>query len=88
MIYILVFGWLRVAEILNNPFGNNALYDINLATLLDLNIWKSSLLLENQETFHDTNFAEYVVINDDDFDHNTKNSSETDPGLNDVSISV
>ena len=47
--YMLIFGWLRVADILSNPFGNDEVYDINLASTLDLNIWKSSLVIENQE---------------------------------------
>ena len=47
--YMLIFGWLEVADILSNPFGNDKLYDINLASTLDLNIWKSSVTLENQE---------------------------------------
>ena len=58
-----MFGWLKVAEILHNPFGKNKLYDINLAVILDLNIWKSSLLIESQEIFLDTNFAEKPAAN-------------------------
>ena len=84
---MLVFGWLRVAEILNNPFGNNKLYDINLATVLELNIWRSSLLLENQETFLDTNFAEYPAVKECKTD-NDNNSQESDHGSNYVSIIV
>merc|ERR1719186_418411 len=49
LMYMLIFGWLKVADILSNPFGNDKLYDINLASTLDLNIWKSSISLENQE---------------------------------------
>eukprot|EP00091_Calanus_sinicus_P000147 TRINITY_DN10071_c0_g1_i1.p1 TRINITY_DN10071_c0_g1~~TRINITY_DN10071_c0_g1_i1.p1 ORF type:complete len:110 (-),score=16.07 TRINITY_DN10071_c0_g1_i1:73-402(-) len=49
LMYMLIFGWLRVADILSNPFGNDKVYDINLASTLDLNIWKSSITLENQE---------------------------------------
>ena len=47
--YMLIFGWLRVADILSNPFGNDKVYDINLGSTLDLNIWKSSITIENQE---------------------------------------
>ena len=46
---MLIFGWLKVADILSNPFGNDKVYDINLASTLDVNIWKSSISLENQE---------------------------------------
>ena len=49
LMYMLIFGWLKVADILSNPFGNDKVYDINLASTLDLNIWKSSITLENQE---------------------------------------
>ena len=49
LMYMLIFGWLRVADILSNPFGNDKVYDINLGSTLDLNIWKSSITLENQE---------------------------------------
>ena len=47
--YMLIFGWLKVANILNNPYGNDELYDISLSAILDFNIWKSSITLENQE---------------------------------------
>ena len=59
----LMFGWLKVAEILQNPFGKNELYDINLTRVLDLNIWKSSLLIESQERFLDTNLGETPAPN-------------------------
>ena len=49
-----MFGWLRVAEILSNPFGENDLYDVDLASTLDLDIWKASVLIENQENFSET----------------------------------
>ena len=49
LMYMLIFGWLKVADILSNPFGNDKVYDINLASTLDLNIWKASITLENQE---------------------------------------
>ena len=88
MIYILVFGWLRVAEILNNPFGSNELYDINLFTVLDLNIWKSSLLLENQENFTDTNFAEYPVEKETEKVHDSQNACEKETKQNDISLLV
>jgi len=49
LMYMLIFGWLRVANILNNPWGKDELYDINLSAILDFNIWKSSITLEDQE---------------------------------------
>ena len=45
----LVFSWLKVADILNNPFGNDEAFDINLSDLLDFNIWRASVMLEQQE---------------------------------------
>jgi len=49
LMYMLVFGWLKVADILSNPFGSDQDYDVNLASTLDLNIWKASVTIENQE---------------------------------------
>ena len=54
--YMLIFGWLRVADILSNPYGNDEIYDIKLSPILDLNIWKSSLTLEHQEKALDSTF--------------------------------
>lgn len=88
LIYILVFGWLRVAEILNNPFGRNELYDINLATVLDLNIWKSSILLENQENFIDTSFAAYPAKKETENVHDSQMACDKETKQNDVSILV
>ena len=70
----LMFGWLKVAEILQNPFGKNELYDINLTRVLDLNIWKSSLLIESQERFLDTNFGETPAPNYSKYKHFFKNT--------------
>ena len=47
--YVLIFGLLRVADILSNPFGYDYHYDIELAATLDHNIWKASLSLESQD---------------------------------------
>jgi hypothetical protein len=46
---MLILGCLKVADILINPFGNYKVYDFNLASTLELNIWNSSITLENQE---------------------------------------
>ena len=70
----LMFGWLKVAEILQNPFGKNELYDINLTRVLDLNIWKSSLLIESQERFLDTNLGETPAPNNSKYKHSFKNT--------------
>ena len=47
--YVLIFGLLRVADILSNPFGYDYHYDIELAATLDHNIWKASQSLESQD---------------------------------------
>ena len=47
---MLIFGWLQVADILTDPFGSDEVYDINLESTLELNIWKASVTIENQET--------------------------------------
>jgi len=47
--YMLIFGWLQVADILTNPFGSDRAYGLDLVSTLDVNIWKASLNIENQE---------------------------------------
>jgi len=49
LMYMLVFAWLRVADILSNPFGNDEGYDISLSDTLDFNLWRSALTIESQE---------------------------------------
>ena len=44
---MLLFGWLKVADILSHPFGYDG-DDIKLYSVLDLNIWKASVLMESQ----------------------------------------
>ena len=53
---MLIFGWIKVADILENPFGNDEHYDLKLADICDLNIWKSSITLENQEKISHSDF--------------------------------
>eukprot|EP00092_Neocalanus_flemingeri_P011927 GFUD01012859.1.p1 GENE.GFUD01012859.1~~GFUD01012859.1.p1 ORF type:complete len:435 (-),score=93.53 GFUD01012859.1:908-2068(-) len=48
LMFLLIFGWLKVADILVDPFGND-FWDIDLVSTLDINIWKSSVTIENQE---------------------------------------
>ena len=58
--YLLVFGWLRVAGILLNPFGCDEVYNVNLVATLDLNIWKASKTIENQERAN-SEFLNYII---------------------------
>lgn len=46
--YIVMFGWLRAATYLQNPFGEDE-QDMNLPVFLDTEIWKASCYI-NQKT--------------------------------------
>ena len=46
---IIIYTWLRVANIVRNPFGMDNFYDINLVDTLDHNIWKASLSIKQQD---------------------------------------
>ena len=48
--YILVFGWLQVADIIKNPFGYDQYYDTQLSDVLDVEIWKASVTIESQQS--------------------------------------
>ena len=47
---ILIYSWMKVANIVRNPFGLDANYDINLEEMLDHNIWKASLSIKHLDT--------------------------------------
>jgi len=44
---ILIYAWMKVANIVRNPFGLDENYDINLEEMLDHNIWKASLSIRH-----------------------------------------
>ena len=44
---ILIYAWMKVANIVRNPFGLDEHYDINLEEMLDHNIWKASLSIKH-----------------------------------------
>jgi len=44
---VLIYAWMKVANIVRNPFGLDENYDINLEEVLDHNIWKASLSLKH-----------------------------------------
>jgi len=46
---ILIYAWMKVANIVRNPFGLDEGYDINLLELLDHNIWKASLSIKHMD---------------------------------------
>ena len=47
MLIILMFAWLKMAKICENPYDEDAHYDINLDEVLDLEIWRSSVTLQS-----------------------------------------
>ena len=46
---ILIYAWLKVANIVRNPFGFNKGNDINLEKMLDFNIWKASVSIKHMD---------------------------------------
>jgi len=53
---ILIYAWMKVANIVRNPFGMDNDYDINLEKMLDQNIWKASLTIKHLDksvNFHE-----------------------------------
>ena len=44
---MLLYAWMRVADIVRNPFGLDQHYDINLESELDQNIWRASVSLKH-----------------------------------------
>ena len=46
---ILIYAWMKVANIVRNPFGLDEGYDINLLELLDHNIWKASVSIKHMD---------------------------------------
>jgi len=47
---ILMYAWLKVANIVRNPFGLDKDYDINLEEMLDQNIWKASVAIKHMDS--------------------------------------
>ena len=47
MLIVLMFAWLKMAKICENPYDEDAHYDINLDEVLDLEIWRSSVTLQS-----------------------------------------
>jgi len=46
---ILIYAWMKVANIVRNPFGLDDNYDINLEEMLDHNIWKASVSIKHMD---------------------------------------
>ena len=56
--YSMIFGWLRAAEMMQNPFGSPLLsgsircqndFCLDMFAELEVEIWKASISLENQD---------------------------------------
>merc|ERR1712150_357629 len=50
--YILLFGWLKTAKDLQNPFGTDR-DDVDLHVFLDRNIWQASIMLIDNDNKND-----------------------------------
>jgi len=48
LVQMVLLGWLYMADILENPFGYNEQFDINLDEELELNIWRCSVTIQHQ----------------------------------------
>jgi len=48
LVQMVLLGWLYMADILENPFGFNPEFDINLDEELELNIWRCSVTIQHQ----------------------------------------
>ena len=46
---IMIMSWLKVANLLRNPFGDSKYFDIDLNEILDHNIWKASVSIKQME---------------------------------------
>ena len=57
LMQFVLLGWLYMADILDNPFGFNLEHDLNLADILELNIWRCSVTIEQQSLGPPANFV-------------------------------
>jgi len=48
LVNIVLIGCISMTDILDNPFGFNKDYDINLKEMLELNIWRCSMTIQEQ----------------------------------------
>ena len=47
LVFIILFAWLKMAEICKSPFDGDMNFDFDLADELDKNIWAASVALES-----------------------------------------
>ena len=47
--YALINAWMKVAIYLQNPFGEDIGYDIDLVSYLDVEIWKAAAMITQSD---------------------------------------
>ena len=47
--FLLIITWTQAADELKNPFGTNPGYDVDLVKKLNINLWRTSLMIQNQQ---------------------------------------
>ena len=47
--FLLIITWAQAADELKNPFRTNPGYDVDLVKRLNVNLWRTSLMLQNQQ---------------------------------------
>ena len=47
--FLLIITWTQAADELKNPFRTNPGYDVDLVKRLNVNLWRTSLMLQNQQ---------------------------------------
>ena len=52
MVQLVLLSWLYMADILDNPFGLNIEHDIDLSSILEINIWRCSVTIQQQSLSH------------------------------------
>jgi hypothetical protein len=45
-IFVILFAWLKMAQVCNSPFDGDSVYDVNVENELDQSIWAASAALE------------------------------------------
>ena len=46
---MLIYAWMKIANIVRNPFGLDKNYDIDLEGMLDHQIWKASVSIKHMD---------------------------------------
>ena len=62
--FLLIITWVQAADELKNPFRTNPGYDVDLVAKLHVNLWKSSLMLQNQQEMLHSNKEGEILKSD------------------------